>query len=226
MTQTVRIDEKDIQRVTDAVTAAEARSDAEIATIVSERSDSYNDVPLIWAALVALLALAIYAAFPGFYIGLLDRITGGWHVWTMREWMTVLVFATAIKFLATRFIVGWQPLRMVFTPGRTKTRRVRARAVALFKASTEQRTLSRTGVLLYLSLAEHRAEIVADRAIVAKVSPDAWGAAMALLIDGCRAGRPADGLVAAVDAIGEVLAEHFPRSGTDPDEIPNRMIYL
>ncbi len=226
MAQTVRIDEADIRRVTDAVTAAEARSDAEIATIVSERSDNYNDVPLIWAALVALLALAVYAAFPGFYIGLLDRVTGGWHVWTMREWMTVLVFATTIKFLATRYIVGWWPLRMAFTPGRTKTRRVRARAVALFKASTEQRTLSRTGVLLYLSLAEHRAEIVADEAIVAKVSPDAWGAAMALLIDGCKAGRPADGMVAAVGAIGEVLAVHFPRTGTDPDEIPNRMIYL
>lgn len=226
MAQTVRIDEANIQRVTDAVTAAERRSDAEIATIVSERSDSYNDVPLIWAALVALLALAVYAAFPDFYIGLLDGVTGGWHVWTMREWMTVLVFATTIKFLATRTIVGWWPLRMAFTPGRTKTRRVRARAVALFKASTEQRTLSRTGVLLYLSLAEHRAEIVADEAIVAKVSPDAWGAAMALLIDGCKAGRPADGMVAAVGAIGDVLAEHFPRTGTDPDEIPNRMICL
>jgi putative membrane protein len=226
MAQKVRIGEADIQRVTDAVTAAEARSDAEIATIVSERSDNYNDVPLIWAALVALLALAVYAAFPGFYIGLLDRVTGGWHVWTMREWMTVLVFATTIKFLGTRYIVGWWPLRMAFTPGRTKTRRVGARAVALFKASTEQRTLSRTGVLLYLSLAEHRAEIVADEAIVAKVSPDAWGAAMALLIDGCKADRPADGMVAAVGAIGDVLAQHFPRTGTDPDEIPNRMIYL
>lgn len=226
MAQTTRIDEADIGRVTDAVTAAEARSDAEIATIVAERSDNYNDVPLIWAALVALLALAIYAAFPDAYIDLLDRATGGWHVWTMREWMTALVFATAIKFLATRFIVGWWPLRIALTPARTRTRRVRARAIALFKASTENRTASRTGVLVYLSLAEHRAELVADAAIVAKVSPDAWGAAMALLIDGCKAGRPADGMVAAVAAIGDVLAEHFPRTGTDPDEMPNRMIRL
>lgn len=222
----MRISEADIDRVTDAVTAAEARSDAEIATIVAERSDNYNDVPLIWAALVALLALAVYAAFPEFYIGLLDRLTGGWHVWTMREWMTVLVFATAIKFLATRYIVGWWPLRMAFTPGRTKTRRVRARAIALFKASTERRTHSRTGVLIYLSLAEHRAEIVADEAIVAKVKPEAWGAAMALLIDELKRGHPGEGMAAAVTAIGAVLAEHFPHSGTDPDEMPNRMICL
>lgn len=222
----MRISEADIDIVTHAVTAAEARSDAEIATIVAERSDSYNDVPLIWAALVALLALAVYAAFPEFYIGLLDRMTGGWHAWTMREWMTVLVFATTIKFLATRYIVGWWPLRMAFTPGRTKTRRVRARAIALFKASTERRTRSRTGVLIYLSLAEHRAEIVADEAIVAKVKPEAWGAAMALLIDELKAGHPGGGMAAAVAAIGDVLADHFPHSGTDPDEIPNRMICL
>ncbi len=222
----MRISEADIDIVTHAVTAAEARSDAEIATIVAERSDNYNDVPLIWAALVALLALAVYAAFPEFYIGLLDRLTGGWHAWTMREWMTVLVFATTIKFLATRYIVGWWPLRMAFTPGRTKTRRVRARAIALFKASTERRTHSRTGVLIYLSLAEHRAEIVADEAIVAKVKPEAWGAAMALLIDELKRGHPGAGMAAAVAAIGDVLADHFPHSGTDPDEIPNRMICL
>ncbi|MES2496711.1 MAG: hypothetical protein V4618_11385 [Pseudomonadota bacterium] len=226
MADTIIISDADIARVTDAVTAAEARSDAEIATILAPHSDKYNDVPLIWAALVALLALAVYAAFPDCYIALLDRITGGWHVWTVREWMTVLVFATAIKFLATRYILAWWPLRMAFTPGKTRTRRVRARAISLFKASTENRTQSRTGVLVYLSLAEHRAEIVADEAIVAKVSPEAWGAAMALLIEGCRAGRPTDGMVAAVGAIGDVLAEHFPRTGTDPDEMPNRMICL
>ena len=222
----MKIVDADIDLVTQAVTDAETRSDAEIATIVAERSDNYNDVPLIWAALVALLALAVYAGFPDFYIALLDRISGGWHVWTLRELLTVIVFATAIKFLATRYILAWWPLRMAFTPGKTKTRRVRNRAIALFKASTERRTRSRTGVLIYLSLAEHRAEIVADEAIVAKVAPEQWGAAMALMIDQLKAGRPGEGMAAAVKAIGDVLAEHFPFSGSDPDEIPNRMICL
>lgn len=222
----MKIVDADIDLVTQAVTDAEARSDAEIATIVAERSDNYNDVPLIWAALVALLALAVYAGFPDFYIALIDRISGGWHVWTPRELLTVMVFATAIKFLATRYILAWWPLRMAFTPGKTKTRRVRNRAIALFKASTERRTRSRTGVLIYLSLAEHRAEIVADEAIVAKVAPEQWGAAMALMIDQLKDGRPGEGMAAAVKAIGDVLAERFPYSGEDPDEMPNRMICL
>ena len=226
MSETIRITEADIALVTKAVTEAETRSDAEIATIVSERSDNYNDVPLIWAALTALLALSVYAAFPDFYVAMLDRLTGGWHVWTPREWLTTMVVAATVKFLAARYIIAWWPLRMAFTPGKTKTRRVRNRAIALFKASTEHRTHSRTGVLIYLSLAEHRAEIVADEAIVAKVSPDAWGAAMALLIGELKAGHPGAGMAAAVTAIGDVLAEHFPRTGHDPDEMPNRMIYL
>ena len=140
--------------------------------------------------------------------------------------MTILVLATTIKFLFARYLVGWWPLRMALTPGKTKTRRVRNRAVALFKASTEKRTRSRTGVLIYLSLAERRAEIIGDEAIIASVDPDEWGAAMAAMIHELKAGRPGEGMAAAVSAIGDVLEKHFPRTGTDPDEIPNRMIQL
>ena len=222
----MQVTEADIQRVTDAVTAAEATTDGEIATIVALHSDSYNDVPWAWAALVALIAMSVYAAVPDFYLGLLDRMSGGWHVWTMREWLTILVFATAIKLLATRYIVGWAPIRMALTPGSTKTRRVHRRAIELFRATTERRTRTRTGVLIYLSLAEHRAEIVADTAISAKVDDSVWGEAMAAMIVELKAGRPGDGMAAAVAKVGEVLAQHFPHTGTDPDEIPNRMLLL
>ncbi|TZG27451.1 TPM domain-containing protein [Sphingomonas montanisoli] len=222
----MQLSEADIQRVTDAVTAAEATTDGEIATIVAHHSDSYNDVPWAWATLVALLALSVYAAFPDFYLGLLDRMSGGWHVWTMREWLTVLTVATAIKLLATRYIVGWGPIRMALTPGATKTRRVHRRAIELFRATTEHRTKTRTGVLIYLSLAEHRAEIVADKAIAAKVDDTVWGEAMAAMIVELKAGHPGEGMAAAVAKVAAVLAEHFPHTGTDPDEISNRMLLL
>jgi putative membrane protein len=47
----------------------------------------------------------------------------------------------------------------------------------------------------------------------------------ALLVE-VRAGRPADGLVAAIERVGGVLAEHFPRSATDRNEIPDKLIEL
>ena len=62
-------------------------------------------------------------------------------------------------------ILKWMPLRLALTPGATKHRRVRRRAVAIFKAAAERRTVGRTGILIYLSMAERRAEIVADEAI-------------------------------------------------------------
>jgi putative membrane protein len=49
---------------------------------------------------------------------------------------------------------------------------------------------------------------------------------MAAMIEQLKAGRPGEGMAAAVRAIGDILAEHFPHSGTDPDEMPNRMIQL
>ncbi len=118
------------------------------------------------------------------------------------------------------------PLRLALTPGATKTRRVRRRAIALFKAAAERRTVGRTGILIYLSMGEHRAEIVADEAITKVTTPETWGEAMAALLVEVKAGRPADGIVAAIEQVGEVLAEHFPRSATDTNEIPDKLIEL
>ena len=81
-------------------------------------------------------------------------------------------------------------------------------------------------MLLYLSLAEHRAEIVADQAIHSKVEPDVWGDAMASLVEQVKAGRPGQGMAAAVERIGAVLAEHLPPTHDNPNEIPDRLIEL
>ena len=69
-------------------------------------------------------------------------------------------------------------------------------------------------------------EIVADAAIAAKVEPEVWGAAMAVLITNIRAGQPGAGMVAAVEQVGTVLAQHFPRSADDQNELPDRLIEL
>lgn len=217
----------DHARVTAAVTAAEAATDGEILTIVADKSDSYHDVGYQWALLVMLLALAVIAATPGHFVWLLDLVHEDWGQgrpsWQL---LTILLFTLTAKFLVARYLLAWMPLRMALTPGATKARRVRRAAIAFFKVGAERRTASRTGVLLYLSLAEHRAEIVADASIAARVPPEAWGDVMADLVGEIRAGRPGDGMVAAIGAIGALLAREFPRTGTDPNELPDRLIEL
>jgi putative membrane protein len=174
---------------------------------------------------VGLLALTALTALPDFYLGIYERITGGWvHEWTPRTVFGVAVLVSALKVAGMWLILQWRPLRLWLTPSPTRHRRVRARAVNAFKIGAERRTHGRTGILIYLSLAERRAEIVADEAIASKVAPEAWGDAMAAMLAELKQDHLADGLIAAVTQVGAVLAEHFPRAEDDQNELPDRLI--
>ncbi len=217
--------EADRERVNAAVTAAESASAGEIVTILADRSDDYDDVALAWSAAVGLLALLALTIAPDFYLGLYERLAGGWlHEWTPRAVFGVALLVTALKFGGTWLILLWRPLRLLITPAPIRNARVRARAITCFKVGAERRTHGRTGILVYLSRAEHRAEIVADEAITAKVAPEVWGDAMAAMLAELKQGRLADGLIAAVTRVGAVLAEHFPRADDDQNELPDRLI--
>src|SRR5205085_5719857 len=122
---------------------------------------------------------------------------GGWQPDpTLGELLTLLMIFAALKFTVALLILKWMPLRLFLTPAATKHRRVRRRAITVFRAAAERRTVGRTGVLIYLSLAERRAEIVADEAITGVTTPDVWGEAMAALLVEVKQGRVGDGMVA------------------------------
>ena len=216
----------DHARVSTAIAAAEQSSDGEIVAITADQSDAYHDVGLHYAVLVLFLVLAFFAAWPGQLEQWWTRLLGWTAEPTQRELLTLLLGIALLKFLAVLFLLKWRPLRMRLTPGSTKTRRVRRRAIMLFKTGAERRTIGRTGILIYLSMAEHRAEIVADEAITGVTTPETWGEAMTALLTHVKAGRPADGIVAAVEIVGAVLAEHFPKSTADTNEIPDKLIEL
>lgn len=217
--------EADRHRVAEAVRAAESGTAGEIVTIVTEQSDTYHEVALVWSALAALLALAALALAPDFYLGLWDRLLGDWTIeWTPRQIFELAAVVAALKFGGTWLILLWKPLRLWLTPRPIRNTRVRARAVTCFKVGAERRTHGRTGILIYLSMAEHRAEIVADEAISGQVAPEVWGHAMASMIAELAKGQVADGMIAAVREVGVVLAEHFPRAENDVNELPDRLI--
>lgn len=213
--------------VTAAVTRAEQSSDGEIVTIVAEKSDSYHDVGLHYAVLAMLLVPAALGILPQSWIDWSTGLFLGWNAALDRGILMAVLFALlAAAFLLVRYALAYMPLRMALTPGATKGRRVRRRAIELFRVGAERRTVGRTGILLYVSLREHRAEIVADEAIAGKVTPDIWGEAMADLISEVKAGRPGSGMAMAVERIGAVLAEHFPKTHSDENEISDRLIEL
>jgi putative membrane protein len=214
-------------KVAAAIAAAESKSNGEIVAVATPISDAYHDVALHWA-LIPLFAVLAWAAWrPTALTWWYDFLFGGWSPDpTLSQLFTLLMVFAALKFIVALLILKWMPLRLLLTPAATKHRRVRRRAIAIFKAAAEKRTAGRTGILIYLSMAERRAEIIGDSAITSATNPETWGEAMAALLVDVREGRVADGIVAAVDQVGTVLAEHFPRSANDINEIPDKLIEL
>ena len=223
----VYLSTEDHKRVSDAVALAESRTAGEIVTVVADRSDGYSDVAFAWAALAAFTALTVFALFPQFVLGKLEWLAGGWnHEWTDRELLGIATALAILKFLGVWLVQLWQPLKFALVPPPIKTARALGRAIDLFKVGAERRTHGRTGILIYLSMREHRAEIVADEAIASRVPPETWGEAMAAMLVHIKDGRCADGMIAAVEQVGAVLAEHFPRAEDDQNELPDRLIEL
>ncbi len=211
--------------VSNAVAAAERGTSGEIVTVLADRSDGYSDVVLVYAAAFAFTAMSLFAALPKPFLDLWDRLVGGWsHEWTTGELASMTIALGLTAFAATWLAVSWNPLRFALTPAPVKRARVRAAAVKHFKVGAERRTHGRTGVLLYLSMREHRAEIVADEPIAEIVPAEVWGEAMADMLVEIRQHHLAEGLAAGVRDVGKVLSEHFPRGREDTNELPDRLI--
>lgn len=213
------------QLVAEAVTAAESGTSGEIVTVLTDRSDGYTDVALLWAAGAAFTAMSVFAAFPLPFLEAWDAVFGGWgHQWSTGELASMVIALGLVTFLAVLLVQQWEPLKFFLVPGPTRTIRVHNQAVRQFKVGAERRTTGRTGVLIYLSMREHRAEIVADESIAAKVPAEVWGEAMGDMLSHIRKGRIAEGLAAGIRDVGFVLAEHFPRGEDDQNELPDRLI--
>jgi len=211
--------------VSDAVARAEMTTSGEIVTVLADRSDSYADVALVWAAGLSFTAMSLFAMLPQPFLDLWDGLIGGWsHEWTTGELASMTIGLGLIAFVLGWLAASWDPLRFALTPGPVKTARTHARAIKHFKVGAERRTHGRTGVLLYLSMREHRAEIVADEPIAAIVPAEVWGEAMADMLGEIRQGRVAEGLAVGVRDVGKVLSQHFPRAADDENELPDRLI--
>ena len=223
----IRLTDADRAKVAAAIAAAEANTAGEIVAVETPISDPYHDVALHWA-LVPLFAVLAWAAWrPTALIWWYDLLFGGWSPDpTQSQLLTLLMFFAALKFTIALLILKWMPLRLFLTPAATKHRRVRRRAVTIFQAAASGRTTGRTGILIYLSLAERRAEIIADEAILKVTDDHTWGEAMTALLAEVREGRVGDGICAAIERVGAVLSEHFPRSTADVNEIPDKLIEL
>jgi putative membrane protein len=215
-----------------AVRAAEARTKGEIYCVIAPDSSDYRETPLAWAAAVALLAPALLL-LAGIVVRTPDILAG----WTAahadvatelaaRNALAGAILLQGLLFGVTAVIVALPRVRVAVTPKGLKRDRVERRARDHFLAKNLHLTRERTGVLIFVSAAEHMAEIVADQTIAEKVAPDAWEAPMKVLTDGLKAGRAVDGFVGAVALCADILAVHIPADADNPNELPDAVVVL
>jgi len=222
----MRLSPSDLAAIETAIGEAETRTTGEIYCVVAEESGEYGETPLAWAAGVAILGPALLL-LAGVHVTTPDLLEG----WTAaqvshvaeraaRDALLGVMLLQAVLFVATFLIVSIAPVRRALTPRGFKRERVRRRALQQFAAKNLHLTKERTGVLIFVSFAEHMAELIADEGISAHVDQQVWDRAMAALVAGLKRGEPGAGLAAAVALCGEVLAERFP---ADPDFNPNEL---
>ncbi len=209
-----------------AIAEAERHTSGEIVVIVSAEAHRYPATSLTVAALAAL-SLPMLAVLGGWAP---DALFPDWEVLDagVRVVHALEGFAAvqALVFAAVLALLHYGGLARLLTPAGLRRDRVHREALVQFKARGLSATEGRTGVLIYVAETERIAEVVADTGIYAKVSPDHWGATIKALVEGVKAGRPADGMVAAVRLAGGVLAEHFPPRADNPNELPDRLIEI
>jgi putative membrane protein len=226
----ISISAEDHARIASAISEAEKGTSGEIRCVLSAASADYRRNALTWAAGAALLVPA-GALLLGFRPELLTRVFGGWSIAHLarRDADIITALTTYIAIQAAVFVVAWllaswPALRRRLTPPAVTTRRVHTATLEQFMALGLHRTRDRTGVLLYVSVAERRAEVFADDGIYAKAPHEVWDQVVGLLIEGLKGGSPVNGFVSAVQRTGEILSACLPPRDDDANELPNDLV--
>jgi putative membrane protein len=198
--------EDDRMAITAAIREAEKRTRGQIVCVLARSSSDYSAVPIEWAALLALIV-----PWPLIYF-------------TQLSVQRIFLLQIAAFILAV-VILSWSPLRIALVPRAVRRARAHRAAIEQFHLRGLANTKHRCGVLIFASIAEHYARIIADQGIADKTGRADWQDAVNALTEHMRERRIAAGFVAAIERCGAVLAAHAPPVDP-PDELPDRIFVL
>lgn len=202
----MNVSEQDRERISEAIHAAERKTSGEIVCVLAHSSSDVTALPIFIASLIALALpwlLVEFTAMPVHRILVLQ---------------TFVFFALAILLCLPR-------VRVALVPRAARRAAAHRAAVEQFTIRGIARKKDRTGILIFVSLAEHYARIIADEGIAGRVKQSEWQAAVDALVAHIKNGRIVDGFISAIEACEKVLTTHFPHTETSRDELPDR-IYL
>jgi putative membrane protein len=211
------------KRIVAAIDTIDEKSDGEVYCLIAQESSRYREVPLAWAAIAALLVPPV-ALMLGLDPTQLLHATEGWTaqqadaikseiMWALSDYAVL----QAALFGIVALVVSIPAVRSLVTPGILKSHRVRQMAAQHFTSTGIHLAPTQPHILLYLSLAERRVEILADEAIHKIEGQALWDEASRVIIAAMNSADPAGGIVRAIELVGAPLCVHFPPSGAHPN---------
>ena len=205
----IRFSDEDRARIKAAINAAEKNTSGEFVAVVARFSDHYVFLPLLWAAVIALLV-------PGIFLMLSMPLRFS-HIYEVQLSVFVLL-AVLLLFIPE--------LHLALIPKHIKHARASRLAKAQFYLQGVHLTREHVGVLFFVSLAERYVEIVADHGIHGKIGEEHWQAIVRDFVDRVRQGDVVDGFAAAIAACGDAMSTHYPSEPGSTVELSDGLIEI
>lgn len=197
----------DLPLIQAAISQAESKTSGEIIPMIVRRSSTIGHVPLTLT----------------FILGTLGMIAGHTFFATTAEWIQLPVIWGA-SFVLGLIISPLHWIQRWLTPLNDQILQVQRRAELEFYSRKMDHTRDRTAILLFVSLMEHRAVVLADQAIASPLPSETWNEVIDLLLTGIRQKKAAQGFTKAIEKSGLLLATHFPIQSGDKNEIHDKLI--
>jgi len=202
------ISRQDADRIRDAIRQAESKSSGELVTVIARQSDGYYYIPVMWAAMLALL-------IPNFVM-----LFG--TAWLHEH----LYFVQMLGFIACAALFSIRPIKHRLIPRHVRHQRAHLHAVEQFVRNNLSATSQRNGLLLFVSVAERYVEIIADKGINDRVAAGTWDGIVHNFTARVHGGEIGAGFIEAIGACGDILESHFPIQPGDKNELPDHLVIV
>ncbi|MBW1649260.1 MAG: TPM domain-containing protein [Deltaproteobacteria bacterium] len=211
-----KITDKKKDIIKNAVTQAESKTSGEIAVAFIKESSNYALYELIFAVIAGFIYFVTITLFAH---NIQSWLQSKFWDYNTAYLLSFYGFSTFLFISAVYFIANISYIDRLITPKKVMKKKVRQRALRYFIESGVCYTKKKTGILIFISILEHRVELIADKGISQKIEAAKWNRIVNHIIEGIKKDKIAQHLSNAVSECGDLLAKHFPIKKDDINEL-------
>ncbi len=219
----IKLNDAEFKRIDLAVKEAESKTSGEIATAMIKESYDYASSELLFSIIGGFIYFVVMLFFIGDIQGWLQSILWDYSI----NHLVLFYGVSTFVIIGLLYIISNSDfIDRLIVPKSVMKEKVHHRAVRHFVESGVSRTKDRTGILIFISLLEHRVEILADSGINQHIKPEKWQGLVDKIIIGIKKGDVVDNLVETIGECGNMLVEYFPIQPDDVNELSDKIEIL